>query len=414
MPGAHQARRARVAGLLAVALSAAGVGVALVAHRALPFRSYTYVTAAFDDVGALRRGDDVRVAGVRVGQVHDVRYEDGHALAELQLPGGYEVFADAGASIGARNAFGQRLVQLRPGTPGRGALRGPIPARRTASPVELDQLLSEFDAPTRAALTSTLRELGRGALGHGEDLNDALAAAPQFLDDLGLVAGELTEDDSELVALLAAADTLTGRFEGRTRELAALVPEARDTLAALAADDGRPLERALAAAPATLSELQPALDRLDTTLDDTRVAVEQLSPSLQSLGEVSGDLRSLLVESVPTLHKVPGVARDALPAIDALDAVADDLRPLAPDVRRAFELARSPVVTLAPYAPDVSAWFERARAATGHGDANGNWLRLVAVFGPGTAAPPLPVCRNPYPVPGESVYDRQTLLGCGR
>lgn len=406
-------RRVRYVGIATIAVAAVGVVVALSAHRAIPFRSYTYVTAAFDDVVALRRGDDVRVAGVRVGQVHDVRYEDEQAIVEMQLPGSYEVHADATASIAARNAFGQRFVQLRPGSPSAGRA-GHIPIDRTTSPVELDELLSELDEPTRDALASTIRELGGGVAGHGVDLNDTLAAAPEFLDDLGLLAGELTEDDAELVALLSAADTLAGRFEGRTDDLAALVPDAADTLAALAADEGRPVGDALATAPGMLRELRPAIDRLGAAAADTRVAVEEASPGLRALGDVSGDLRSLLMESVPTLGSVPGVAGDALPAIDALDATMVDLRPLAPDVRRALQLARSPVVTLAPYSPDIGAWFDRARAATGHGDGTGNWLRLVPVFGPGTAVPPVPPCRNPYPAPGESIYDRQVILDCGR
>lgn len=413
MPRQRSSRRSRYIGIATIAIAVASVSVALSAHRAIPFRSYTHVTAAFDDVVALRRGDDVRVAGVRVGQVHDVRYDDGRAIVEMQLPGGFQVHSDATASIAARNAFGQRFVQLRPGSTPAGRADH-IPIEQTTSPVELDELLSELDEPTRDALASTVRELGGGVAGHGVDLNTALAAAPGFLEDLGLVAAELTEDETELVALLSAADALTGRFERRTDELAALVPDAAATLAALATDEGRSLGDALTAAPGTLRELQPALDRLGGVLADTRAAVDEASPGLRSLGEVSGDLRSLLMESVPTLGSVPAVARDAVPAIDSLDATMVDLRPLAPDVRRAFQLARSPVVTLAPYSPDIGAWFERARAATSHGDGTGNWLRLVAVLGPNTAAPSIPACRNPYPAPGESIYDRQAILECGR
>lgn len=403
--------KARIGGAIAVAVAAASIGMALVAHKGLPFRSYNYIEAAFDDVSSVRAGDDVRVAGVRIGQVHDVDYVDGEAVVEMQIPGDYPVHGDASSAIGARNALGQRFIHLDPGSSGAGDLDAMIPRDRTESAVELDQVLDELDPATRGALQDSVSELGSGSLGRGADLNAALDAAPGLLDDLGLVASELTEEDAELVGLLAAADRLASRFEGRTDELAALLPDAATTMGALATSDGTAVGDALAAAPETLERVEPALRALGAVLDDTGAAFDDLGPGLESLGRATPDLRGLLVEATDPLGDVPGVARAAVPALTALESLTTELRPLTPELRRAAQLSRSPLAAIAPYSPDVANWFIRASEAISRGDERGNWLRLIGVPGAGSASL-LPECRNPYPAPGEAETDRATLGGC--
>lgn len=403
--------RARIGGLVAVVVAAASIGMALVAHKGLPFRSYNYVEAAFDDVSSVRSGDDVRVAGVRIGQVHDVDYVDGEAVVEMQIPGDYPIHADATSAIGARNALGQRFVHLDPGTSGSGPLDAMIPRDRTESAVELDRVLDELDAPTREALQGSVTELGSGSLGRGADLNAALAAAPDLLDDLGLVASELTEEDAELIGLLSAADRLASRFQGRTDELAALLPDAATTMGALATNDGTAVGDALAAAPDTLARVEPALRALGAVLDDTGTAFDDLGPGLESLGRATPDLRGLLIEATDPLADVPGVAGKAVPALTALESLTTELRPLAPQLGDAARLSRSPLATIAPYSPDVANWFIRASDAIDEGDTQGNWLRFIAIPGPGTTSL-LSDCRNPYPAPGEAETDRSTLGGC--
>src|SRR5689334_20870518 len=90
-------------GVATFALLAASLAFAFVSHKGIPGRSYTYATVAFDDVSAgMRDGSDVRVAGVRVGQVHRTVYRDGQAQLTLQLPGGFHVYKDATAAVRSR------------------------------------------------------------------------------------------------------------------------------------------------------------------------------------------------------------------------------------------------------------------------------------------------------------------------
>src|SRR5688500_3407514 len=113
----------------------ASLAFAFVSHKGIPGRDYTYATVAFDDVSAgLRDGSDVRVRGVRVGQVHGTSYEDGEARAELQLPSGFSIYRDATARVSSRSSLGQRYVDIDPGTAAAGPLGDAvIPKSRTTS-----------------------------------------------------------------------------------------------------------------------------------------------------------------------------------------------------------------------------------------------------------------------------------------
>ena len=80
-------KRSVVIGAVVVLLFAGAVLFAVNAQHGLPGSTETTVQVAFDDVGSLREGDEVRIGGVRVGQVGKITLSGGHAIAELELSG---------------------------------------------------------------------------------------------------------------------------------------------------------------------------------------------------------------------------------------------------------------------------------------------------------------------------------------
>lgn len=406
-------------GVAALLAAFASIAIAFTSHKGLPGEDFTHARAAFEDVSGLREGNDVKIHGVRVGQVAALEYEDGLPVVELQLPPEVTVHRDATATIGNRSALGQKFLALDPGTPAAGGLGTDVlPVEQTAAPQELDEVLDALDEPTRDALTRAVREAGGGLVGRGEDLQAALASSPELLDDLGIVSETLAGQEDSLVGLLANVDRLAERFEGRADELSGLVASLDDTTAAVAVDGGEPLSRTLAQAPATLDELDPALVDLTDVSVTTRQALADLGDGSRALGRATPDLRGTLVEGLQPLERVPGVAEVADPAVRRLTPTLADARPLAPRVRRALDDLRDPVEVLGPYANDVAMWFVNANRLIADGDANGHWLRFAPILGVESAlsvAESPTLCRDPYPAPGGGVeqtgsYD--LLGGC--
>lgn len=412
-----------VVGFVTLVLFVGSLLFAFNATSGIPGSSSTQIKAAFTDVGALRVGDDVRIHSVRVGHVSAIELADRQPVVTLQLESERPVYRDATATtaaVGARSALGQKFVDLSPGTPPAGRLGSGevLPANRTAPSQEITDLLNVLDPPTRDALAKTLREAGGGTMGHSQDLRDALATAPDTLNNLGTVS-RAAGRESDLTGLLRSADTLTGRLAGRQHELGALVDQTNSTLRAVGTDHAEPLDATLRQAPATLREARTALDAVRPPLQHAESAVTELRPGAQALAQATPDVRGVLREGVVPLNKVPDVARQADPAVAELTGAVADARPLVPKVGRALHSVREPVQTLAPYAPEASLWFTYARDALKEGDAAGHWLRFdpLANTESVTGVAPVPdplTARNAYPAPGEAQQQKRTGIGGDR
>lgn len=406
-------------GFVVLALFGLSIYVAVIAARGLPFSDYTYAKAAFDDVGPLRPGDDVRMNSVRVGQVSEIEYVEDRAVVTMQLAPEQRVYSDARATVASRSALGQKFVTLQPGSEEAGDLgEDVIPASRTGDSRDLDYLLDTFDAETRRAAATTLRNVGGGLAGHGEDLHDAVKAAPGLLRSLGTVSGAAASSEAELVSLLRDADTLASRFTGREQEIAALVRQVDATFAGLAVDRGGALRSTLAGAPQTLAQADAAFDALDQPLGDLESGMRTLQPGARALGRATGDLRGVLREAVRPLDKVPPVSKQAGPAVSDLTRTLSDARPLVPQVVEALGSARTPLEVLSPYAPEVSLWFTYARSVLGDGNSHKHWLRFNVPVHTESGSGAVPQrdpfsMRNPYPGPGEAGNDRRRMPSGG-
>lgn len=406
---------------LAVILAVAWVGITVQGGGELPAKPYTYVTAAFDDVGTLKERQDVNQNGSRIGEVHAIEYRDSRAIVTLRLDGDRTVYRDARARVGNVSLLGRQYVDLDPGTPAAGPLGDrAIPPNRTSRPGSLDDTLSAFDQRTRAGLRSVLRELGGGLAGHGEDLRDAVRAAPQLLTDTGEISDALASEQADLPALLTAANRLAGRFQDRQQELSSLLDRTTNTVRAITVDDGRPLSETLQALPATLRQARRSLHALDKPLADLGSAMATVRPGARALATAEPDLRGFLREAVHPLRKVPRVARLADPAVRDLTHTFADLRPLAPRAARTVADARVFLRDLSPYAPDMGRLLTEHDLLSAHFPTKRypvpKHLFALALVMPGPYATSLPDPTTemvPYPEPGGGAWrDHQT--GGGR
>ncbi|CAM3381827.1 MlaD family protein [Nocardioides dubius] len=374
----------------------------------VPGASRNEIKASFADTGPLRAGDEVRIAGVRAGFVEDIALENGSPVVDMRLDGNRPVYKDATVSLGARSALGQKYVELIPGTEKAGELSkgATIPRAQTRSSTELDQVLDTFDAKTREATGTTLREVGGGLAGRGRDGQDGLRAAPAILDDVAEVSRALSADDgADLSRMLDAADTLAGTLDGQSAELAALTRDLSTTLSAVNADGGKPLAEVLQQAPETLSEARTALQTLEKPLALTASATRRLRPAAERLGESTPSLRGLLREAVVPLRTLPKVSESLETAVVDLTPMLRDTHGLVGQAGTALDRARNPLQSLVPYLDEVINFFYRAGNGMSIGDKNGRWLRVSPVVTPEIVTGVVPVRtptthREAYPAPG--------------
>src|SRR4051794_31231651 len=237
------------------------------------------------------------VAGVPEGQVEDVQYENGLAVATLRLDGNAEglVHQGAAAQIVSRSALQDLLVDVQPGPGAAPALHDGdvIPPSRTSSTVGPDRLVGVLDADTRAQVQVLLGQLAAGLKGRSPALRTDLADLASLVDSTSRVTGALAERRELLARLTRDLDSIFGTLGDRNRELAGAVDAGQRTVSVTAGRDGE-LAAAMRELPATLSSAGTALDSVDALSKPLEPAFSELRPFARRMPGALGRLRRFL------------------------------------------------------------------------------------------------------------------------
>jgi phospholipid/cholesterol/gamma-HCH transport system substrate-binding protein len=375
----------------------------------LPGTTLTTVRAAFSDVGQLQVGSDVRQNGVVAGRVTSIQPLAGKAVVTMELQDGIRMYRDGRALIADQSALAQKLVELRSGNPGSGPLGDEVlPVSQTEPTHDIVELLDVFDAPTRAALSTVLRQLGGGLAGYGPGLHDFLTTAPTDLADVSTISTTLVSPRTDLPGFLRVGARLSDRFSGQEHQISELLSQTDQTLHALATENGAPLAATVSKLPATLRALHGAMDDTQQPLTDLAVATGELGTGAQSLGQAAPDVRGVLREALPSLDQIPDVVDEANPSVDDLSHTVHDARPFISKLADGLSSAAPPLRTLGPYSLDVGTLFTDLGSLVSSHDGWEYRLRIFPVAPTSTSVLGNSIAdtRDPYPAPGQATRDR--------
>jgi phospholipid/cholesterol/gamma-HCH transport system substrate-binding protein len=182
--------------------------------------------ADFAEIGALKAGNEVRVAGVSVGKVQGIELEGNKVRVTFKIDKGTEFGTETGADIRVRTLLGAEFLALTPKGPGQLAKGATIPLARTIAPYdvvqafsELSQTTDQIDVPELSKALDTLADVSsqtpeefRGAIKGVSNLSRNLAARDDqintLLVNLKKVSGVLNSRNQELVTLFKDSDVL--------------------------------------------------------------------------------------------------------------------------------------------------------------------------------------------------------------
>src|SRR3954469_21216726 len=110
----------------------------------LPFiGSGTSYPAAFSDLSGLKKGDDVRVAGVKVGKVTGIALEHGEVVIKFTAKG-VHLGDQTTASIRVKTLLGTKYLALEPAGTGKLSSHAGIPLTRTTTPFDVPAAFSQL------------------------------------------------------------------------------------------------------------------------------------------------------------------------------------------------------------------------------------------------------------------------------
>ncbi|MBA3328674.1 MAG: MCE family protein [Solirubrobacterales bacterium] len=302
------------------------------ANAGLPFVPTTQLRFQVSNGANLLPGNEVREGGFRIGLVSDmkpVRLPDGSSGAEVTLKldqEAGEVPVDSTVNLRPRSVLGLKYVELTRGRSQRTLDDGAtLPADQASFPVELDELYSIFDKPTRDASQENLRSFGNAFTQRGAALNRTIADAPRFLRGLEPVARTLADEDTDLAG-----------FFDELGDAARVVAPVADRYAhsfAAGADTFEAWSRDPEALRETISRSVPTLDTGIRSLRVQRPFLADLRDFSAALERVSDTLPRTLPRIIPALQTGAPVLRRSADTnkrlrttLRSLDELMDDPR----------------------------------------------------------------------------------------
>jgi phospholipid/cholesterol/gamma-HCH transport system substrate-binding protein len=309
------------------------------------------VRAIFDNAGFVIPGEDVKVAGVRVGSIDSIDVTDDFKAAvvlNITDPGYQDFRQDAECIVRPQSLIGERFVECEltqvrsPGEEpppelerieegdGEGQLL--LPVERNGKAVDLDLINDIMREPERERLSIILSDLGIGVAGRGKDLSEVIRRADPALKEIDEVLKILADQNQVLSDLARNSDTVLAPLARERRHVSGAIENASE-VAQATAERRADLEADLERLPPFLSELKPTMVRLGALSDE-------MTPVLTDLGEVAPDINRMILElgpfsraAIPSLESLGEAAETGTPAVRAARPVVADLRQLASAVR---------------------------------------------------------------------------------
>ena len=279
--------------VLAVSISNTNVG-----------NTITY-SARFTDVTSLNPGDDVRIRGVRVGQVDELSVVDQNlALVTFSVDRSRPLPADVTATIKYRNMVGQRYVALDRGEKLSANLlppNGQIPIDRTSPALDLTDLFNGFK-PLFQALSP-------------EDVNELSGEIVQVLQGEGGTIDSLLSHTGSLTSTIAQRDEVIGQVIDNLNSVLTNINNQGDALSTLVSTLQQ-LVSGLAGDRAAIGEAIEGMGELTyATAGLLAQARQPLKDSISGLGMLASNLVSGSAELeqflVSTPEKFDRIGRNA-------------------------------------------------------------------------------------------------------
>jgi phospholipid/cholesterol/gamma-HCH transport system substrate-binding protein len=260
--------------------------------------TYTY-RADFTDVSGLNDGDDVRIAGVRVGTVQSITLVKrgelpSYAQVSFTVDRSRPLPTSVEARLRYRNLIGQRYLDIEQGPGNSNGMLKPgdtIPLDQTQPAVDLTVLFAGFKPLVQGLSPNEINQLSMEII---KTLQGEGGSLQLLLGNLADLTNTLANKDHVIGSVVDNLDSVLTAVGNRDRELSQLIIELRTFVSGLAKDR------------VTIGNAITGVNRLTTT---TSGLLRKVRPPLRTdLGRLSG-LVGNLDRNSPTLtfvlHQLP-------------------------------------------------------------------------------------------------------------
>lgn len=259
-------------------------------------------TAKFAEAGGLKSGNEVRIAGIKVGKVSGLSL-DGKVVSVKFRVKGVDLGDQTTAAVKVKTMLGQKYLAIDP--LGRKKLDGPIPLARTTTPYDVNAAFSDLATNIEEIDTEKMEESFEVLADVFKDTPESVRTMVAGLTDLSRT---ISSRDEELAGLLESTNKVSGTLKDRNAEFEKLINDGSSLLGEL--EKRREAVNKMLKGTSKLSvelsglvadnekQLKPALEKLDRVSailnrnqDNLDAALKKIGPYYRMLASATGNGR---------------------------------------------------------------------------------------------------------------------------
>jgi len=265
--------------IIFILVTTLSTGVLVVLIGNISFESTRQYKAVFSDATGVVKGDDIRIAGVKVGSVQQVDIVDRtRALVTFKVAKTSIVTKSSTATVRYRNLVGQRYIQLTQGVGDLDRLpeKATIPMERTQPALDLSVLFNGFKPLFQALSPADINKLSAEVIavfqGEGGNFN-------ALLQNTASLTNTLADRDQVIGDVIDNLNVVLRTLHGRDKQLNQLITQFQRFMSGLVQDKDAILN---------------SLDSVSDLADETSDLVTGIRPSfvrdVKGLRQVAGNL----------------------------------------------------------------------------------------------------------------------------
>ncbi len=242
------------------------------------------MSGVFSGTGGLKAGDEVQLAGVRVGRVTSVKpdFSQGQVVITWQVNDGVQLGPQTHADVELANLLGGQYIRLsgpvvKPYVDSLPKSRRRIPASRTGIPFTLNQAINSSTNLATKLDTESVNRILKEAAGITPPSSQELGT---MLKDLTTLTSTLNQRAPEIQAIIANGKKLTATLAAKDEQLGQLLTYGQNLLNVLQQRRAE-LRQVLGAGSTVVSTLDQVIGRhqqeINTILSDLHLTAETLT-----------------------------------------------------------------------------------------------------------------------------------------
>ncbi|WP_354698882.1 hypothetical protein DSM112329_04580 [Paraconexibacter sp. AEG42_29] len=339
------------------------------------------VSAVIPTGAALAPGSRVTMSGVDVGRVKTVKREGAGALLQLEIKDKavLPLAADTRVQVRQHTPVGENYISLTAGRSARKLESGdPLPVAQSDEFVDVDKVLSVFKGETRERMRQTIQGVGGALDGRGEELNELLGGAGEFLKPASKAVDVLYKDRVKASRLIDQLGNVAAAIGQRDQAITTIANQGLVSLRAIADRDDA-LRETVEQLPESLRRIRSASDTVKRVSATTRPVVDDATTALTALRPAVTRLQPAANAGRGVVSNLSGAAPGLRTTLKNITSLSGPLSTALPKVHKTVCEVAPMIRYIAPYTRDALGIVIGLGSASNSYDATGHLIRLAAV-----------------------------------